>query len=67
MKILTILIFSGDRVSVNELLSDIAKINQSNLNIRLVDWGKDKKILKRKNQAQHPSIRVLGNSLLYRL
>ena len=65
MKILTILIFSGDRVSVNELLSDIAKINQSNLNIRLVDWGKDKKILKRKKKIYSNFQKKLKNFKIY--
>lgn len=50
MKILTILIFSGDRFSVEALLSDITKINQSNFLIRLIDWGEDKKILKKKKK-----------------
>ncbi len=50
MKILTILIFSGDRISIKGLLNDITKINQKNLNIRLIDWGENKKILKKKEK-----------------
>jgi hypothetical protein len=65
MKILTILIFSGDRVSVNGLLNDITKINQSNLNIRLVDWGEDKKILKRKKKIYSRFQKKLKNFKIY--
>ena len=48
MKPLTILIFSGDRFNIDDLLTDIIKLNQSNLNVRVVEWSEDKKILKKK-------------------
>ena len=50
MKILTILIFSGERHYINDLLYDISKIDQKCLNIRLVDWTNNKKILKKKKK-----------------
>jgi hypothetical protein len=65
MKILTILIFSGDRVSINELLNDISKINQSNLNIRLIDWGENKKILKKKKKIYSHFQKKLKNFKIY--
>ena len=50
MKPLTILIFSGDRFNIDDLLTDIIKLNQSNLNVRVVEWSEDKKILKIKRK-----------------
>ena len=65
MKILTILIFSGDRISVGNLLNDIYKINQSNFNIRLVDWGDNKKILKEKKKIYSHFKKKLKNLKIY--
>lgn len=65
MKILTILIFSGDRFSVEALLSDITKINQSNFLIRLIDWGEDKKILKKKKKIYSYFQKKLKNLKIY--
>jgi hypothetical protein len=48
MKILTILIFSGDRLAIKDLLSDIVQLNNENINIKVVDWSKNKKILNNK-------------------
>ena len=56
MKILTVLIFSGDRLHVNGLLKDITRINNKNLNIRLVDWTENND-LKKKYYDGHNSIR----------
>ena len=50
MKLLTILIFSGDRLNVNDLLNDITKLNQTILNVRVVEWSENKDILKKKNK-----------------
>ena len=50
MKILTIIIFSGNRFTVKELLSDIVLINQKNINIVVVEWIKKKKNFKRKKK-----------------
>ena len=48
MKLLTILIFSGDRLNIKDLLNDITKLNQKNLNVRVVEWSENKDILKQK-------------------
>ena len=48
MKILTLLIFSGDRFTIKGLLDDIAKLNQSNINVTVVEWCENKKILEKK-------------------
>ncbi len=65
MKILTILIFSGDRISIKGLLNDITKINQKNLNIRLIDWGENKKILKKKKKIYSHFRKKLKNFKIY--
>jgi len=50
MKILTILIFSGDRFCIKYLLNDIAKLDNKNLDVKVVEWTEKKKILiKKKN------------------
>ena len=43
MKLLTILIFSGDRFNVQELLKDISKLNLTNIDVRVVEWSENKK------------------------
>ena len=65
MKILTILIFSGDRTSVKGLLKDIVKINQKNLNIRLIDWGENKKIIKKKKKIYSHFKKKIKNLKIY--
>ena len=50
MKILTLLIFSGDRLSIRGLLDDITKLHEFNIDVRIVEWTKDKKNLKKKEQ-----------------
>jgi len=50
MKKLTILIFSGDRTTVKDLLDDIVKLRDFNLNVRIVEWSKNKKTLIQKNK-----------------
>ena len=50
MKILTILIFSGDRLSIEELLEDISKLKKFEISIRIIDWTKDKKKLEKKKK-----------------
>ena len=49
MKILTILIFSGDRLNVNNLLNDISKLNKKSFQVVIVEWCKKKEFLKKKN------------------
>lgn len=48
MKILTILIFSGDRLNVNNLLNDISKLNKKSFQVVIVEWCKKKEFLKKK-------------------
>ena len=48
MKLLTILIFSGDRFNIKELLNDISKLNLRNINVRVVEWSENKSILRKK-------------------
>ena len=50
MKLLTILIFSGDRFNVQELLKDISKLNLTNINVRVVEWSENKAVLKKKGK-----------------
>ena len=50
MKILTILIFSGDRSSIKHLLDDIVKLKEFNIDIKIVEWTEDKKNLKKKRK-----------------
>ena len=50
MKLLTILIFSGDRFNIKELLNDISKLNLRNINVRVVEWSENKSILRKKNK-----------------
>ncbi len=50
MKILTILIFSGDRSSIKHLLDDIVKLKEFNIDIKIVEWTEDKKNLKKKEK-----------------
>lgn len=50
MKILTILIFSGERLSIKWLLNDLVKLNKFNIDICIVEWSTNKKNLVKKNQ-----------------
>lgn len=50
MKILTILIFSGDRFDVKDLLKDISLLSHSNTNVRVIEWSENKEILIKKNK-----------------
>mgnify|MGYP001173513187 CR=1 FL=1 len=65
MKPLTILIFSGDRFNINDLLTDIIKLNQSNLNVRVVEWSEDKKILKIKKKIYNSFKKKIKNFKVY--
>lgn len=65
MKILTILIFSGDRLHVNGLLKDITRINNKNLNIRLVDWTENNEILKKKKKIYSYYQKKLSNLKIF--
>jgi hypothetical protein len=50
MKILTILIFSGDRFCIKNLLNDIVKLDNKNIDIKVVEWTEKKKILIKKKK-----------------
>lgn len=50
MKLLTLLIFSGDRLHIKDLLSDISKLNQQYFDVKIIDWTENKKILKEKKK-----------------
>ena len=43
MKKLTILIFSGNRLTIKGLLDDIIKLKDFDFNIRIIDWSDNKK------------------------
>jgi hypothetical protein len=49
-KILTILIFSGDRFCIKNLLNDIVKLDNKNIDIKVVEWTEKKKILIKKKK-----------------
>lgn len=51
MKILTILIFSGDRLCVKNLLNDISELNRNNIDVVIVDWSKKKRNLEKKKNC----------------
>ena len=48
MKLLTIIIFSGDRFIVKKLLNDLVKISNNQMNIVVIEWSENPDILKRK-------------------
>ena len=48
MKKLTILIFSGNRLTIKGLLDDIIKLKDFDFNIRIIDWSDNKKTKKKK-------------------
>ena len=50
MKKLTILIFSGNRLTIKGLLDDIIKLKDFDFNIRIIDWSDNKKTKKKKNK-----------------
>lgn len=50
MKLLTLIIPSGDRLYINELLDDISKLNYKLLNIKVIDWTENKEILAKKKK-----------------
>ena len=66
MKILTILIFSGNRLSVKDLLGDIVKLNQLiNIDIRIVEWSENSKILKEKKKIYFNFKKKIKNFKVY--
>tara|TARA_B100002019_G_scaffold293321_1_gene320105 strand:+ start:150 stop:1118 length:969 start_codon:yes stop_codon:yes gene_type:complete len=66
MKVLTILIFSGDdRLDVKYLLKDLASLNQSNTDIRVVEWSENKKNLLKKKNIYHGFRNKIKNFKVY--
>ena len=65
MKILTILIFSGDRLCVKNLLDDVARLNKRNVDIKIVDWSKNKKILNEKKNIYFHYNKIIKNFNVY--
>ena len=48
MKLLTIIIFSGDRFIVKKLLNDLVEINNSQMDVVIIEWSEKQDVLKRK-------------------
>ena len=65
MKILTILIFSGDRFCVKDLLSDIVKLSKKNIDIRVAEWSDDKRTLKKKKYIYSHFAKKIKNFKVY--
>ena len=65
MKLLTVLIFSGDRLHINELLEDISKINHKHLNIQIVDWTQNVKIFIKKKKIYSKFKEKIKNCKIY--
>jgi len=65
MNILTILIFSGDRLCVKNLLDDIVRLNKKNIDVRVVDWSENKKILNEKKNIYFHYNKIIKNFNVY--
>lgn len=65
MKTLTLLIFSGDRFNIKGLLDDITKLNQSRLNVAVVEWCENKKILDKKFKLYSSYKKKIKNLKVY--
>ena len=48
MKLLTIIIFSGDRFAIKKLLDDLVEISNNQMGIVVIEWSEKPDILKRK-------------------
>lgn len=65
MKLLTIIIYSGNRLYISGLLEDISKINQKHLNVRIIDWTESKTILKEKKKIYLKFQKKIKNYKVY--
>jgi len=65
MKKLTILIFSGDRITIKGLLDDIVRLRDFNLNVRIVEWSTDKKNLIQKNKIYKIYKKIINLKVYY--
>ena len=61
MKILTILIFSGDRFNIKELINDISKLDLTNINVRVIEWSENKDIIKKKKKLYNSFLKEIKN------
>ena len=57
MKILTILVFSGDRFNVKDLLNDISKLDISKIKVAVVEWSENRDILFKKRKIYRSFIK----------
>ena len=48
MKLLTIIIFSGDRFEVKNLLNDLVEISNNQMDILVIEWSENPDVLRRK-------------------
>ena len=65
MKLLTIIIFSGNRLYISGLLQDISNINQKHLNVRIIDWAESETILKEKKKVYLKFKKKIKNYKVY--
>ena len=65
MKILTLLIFSGNRFNIKELIKDISKLNLTNIDVRVVEWSENKEILKKKKKLYNAFKKKIKNFKIY--
>ena len=49
MKLLTIIIFSGDRFVIKKLLDDLVELNNNQMDVTVIEWTEKPDILKKKN------------------
>ena len=61
MKLLTIIIFSGDRFVVKKLLNDLVKINNNQMDVVVIEWSEKSDILKKKKILYKYYIRKIKN------
>jgi hypothetical protein len=65
MKLLTIIIYSGNRLYISGLLEDISKINQKHLNVRIIDWAESETVLKEKKKIYLKFKKKIKNYKVY--
>jgi hypothetical protein len=66
MKILTILIFSGDRLTIKKLFDDIIKLKKFDIDIKVVEWTKNKKKLEKKKKIYSIYKKKISNLEIFR-
>ena len=48
MKLLTIIIFSGDRFAIKKLLDDLVELSNNQMDVAIIEWTEKPDILKKK-------------------